>query len=164
MHVCFQKTACMDFFNSFPNRPWFSRVCSASLLKTLWEKENLLVTSNFSFSHSVFYPLGRIFIIFEIVVCKLFQFGRVQNLSFGKGLILYTVFHTETGAVMSQNNQKTCYNVKPHKNFLKLLSDIFWHVHQRATNCLWYHLDLIRISKMTGTYGFLATLLGQKCW
>ena len=27
-----------------------------------------------------------IFIKFEIVVCKLFQFGRVQNLLFGKGL------------------------------------------------------------------------------
>ena len=45
-----------------------------------WEKEKLLVTSNFSFSHSVFYPFGElsaIFINFEIVVCKLFQFGRV---------------------------------------------------------------------------------------
>ena len=34
-----------------------------------WEKEKLLVTSNFSFSHSVFYPfeeLSVIFIQFEI--------------------------------------------------------------------------------------------------
>ena len=42
--------------NPFPNKPWFLRVCCTSLLKTLWEKEKLLVTSNFSFSHSVFYP------------------------------------------------------------------------------------------------------------
>ena len=41
--------------NPFPNRPWFLRVCSTSLLKTLREKEKLLVTSNFSFSHCVFY-------------------------------------------------------------------------------------------------------------
>ena len=44
-----------------------------------WEKEKLLVTSNFSFSHSVFYSFGEIsaiFIKFKIVVCKLFQFGR----------------------------------------------------------------------------------------
>ena len=37
-------------------------------------------TRNFSFSHSVFYPfeeLSTIFIKFEIVVSKLFQFGRV---------------------------------------------------------------------------------------
>ena len=77
------------FFIPFPNKPWFLRVCITRLLKTLWEKEKLLVTSNFSFSHSVFYPfeeLPSIFIIFEIVVCKLFHFGRVQNLSFGKGL------------------------------------------------------------------------------
>ena len=40
----------------FPNKPWFLRVCSISLLNTMWEKEKLLVTSNFSFSHSVFYP------------------------------------------------------------------------------------------------------------
>ena len=45
-------------FNPFPNKPWFLRVCSTSLLKTLWEKEKLLVTSNFSFSHIVFYPFG----------------------------------------------------------------------------------------------------------
>ena len=77
------------FFNHFPNKPWFLRVCRNSLLKTMWEKEKLLVTSNFSFSHSVFYPFIELFAIFiklEIVVCKVFQFGRVQSLSFGKGL------------------------------------------------------------------------------
>ena len=34
--------------NLFPNDSWFSCVCSKSLLKTLWEKKKLLVTSNFS--------------------------------------------------------------------------------------------------------------------
>ena len=43
----------------FPNKPWFSRLCSTSLLKTLWEKEKLLETRNFSFSHSVFYPFVK---------------------------------------------------------------------------------------------------------
>ena len=54
-----------------------------------WEKEKLLVTSNLSFSHSVFYlfwKLSAIFVKFEIVVCKPFQFGRVWNLSAGNGL------------------------------------------------------------------------------
>ena len=60
---CFQK-ACFpgaskgvivwEWVNPFPNMPWFLLVCCTSLLKTLWEKEKLLVTSNFSFSHSVF--------------------------------------------------------------------------------------------------------------
>ena len=73
-----------NFFviNLFPNKPKFLPVCSTNLLKTLRKKEKLLVMSNFSFSHSVFYPfekLSAIFIQFEIVVCKLFQFGRVYN-------------------------------------------------------------------------------------
>ena len=66
--------------NPFPNKPRFLRVCRTKVLKTLWGKEKLLVTSNFSFSHSVFYPireLSAIYIKFKIVVCLLFQFGRV---------------------------------------------------------------------------------------
>ena len=69
-----------QMFDPFPNKSWFLHVCSASPLKTLQEKEKLLVMNNFSFSPSVFYPfqkLSAIFIKFEIVVCKLFQFYRV---------------------------------------------------------------------------------------
>ena len=84
-HLCHsghRTSSCFPgvLFNSFPNKPWFLHVCSTSLLKTRWEKEKLLVTSNFPFSHSVFYPfirLSTIFIKLEIDVCKLFQFGRV---------------------------------------------------------------------------------------
>ena len=78
----------------FPNKPWFLRICSTNLLKTLREKEKLLVTSNFSFSHSVFYPfekLSSILIKFDVVVFKLFQFGRVQNSSFGRRCRLLAV-------------------------------------------------------------------------
>ena len=75
--------------NPFPNKPWFLRVCNTSLLKTLWGKrEKLLITSDFSFFHSVFYPfeeLSSIFIEFQIVVWKLFQF---ENVSLGKGITL----------------------------------------------------------------------------
>ena len=48
------------------------------------------VTSNFSFTHSVFYPfreLSDIFIKFKIVICRLFQFGPVLNLLFRNGLM-----------------------------------------------------------------------------
>ena len=61
--------------------PGFLRVCSTSLLKTLSEKEKLLVMSNFSFSHGVFYPFGElsaIFIKFKFVACKRFQFGSLR--------------------------------------------------------------------------------------
>ena len=42
----------------FRNKLLFLQVCYTSLLKTLREKEKLLVTSNFSFSHSVFKSFG----------------------------------------------------------------------------------------------------------
>ena len=72
---------------SFQNNPWFLRVCGTSLSKTLWEKQKLLVTSNFSFSHSVFYPFGEhsaIFIKHEIVVCKLFGLEEFKSCRLGK--------------------------------------------------------------------------------
>ena len=68
------------FLNPFPNRPCFLYVCSTILLKTQWEKKKLLVTSNFSLSHRVFYPLEELyanFIQFEVAIFKLFQFGPV---------------------------------------------------------------------------------------
>ena len=43
------------------NKPLFLRVCNSSLMKTLWEKEKLLVMSNFSFSLQCFLPICRIF-------------------------------------------------------------------------------------------------------
>ena len=71
----------MCLFNPFTNKPWFLRVCSTSLLKTLREKENCSKRlRQFLFSHSIFKPYGKpsaIFIKFEIVVCKLFELGRV---------------------------------------------------------------------------------------
>ena len=63
-----------------------------SAVQVFWKhcgKRRNCVTSNFSFSNSVFYPFGElsaIFIKFKYVVCKLFKFGRVYYLSFGKGL------------------------------------------------------------------------------
>ena len=55
-----------EFFNPSPNKPWFLCVCSTSLLKTLWEKEKMLVTRE----------LSAIFNKFEIAVCKLFEFEK----------------------------------------------------------------------------------------
>ena len=99
--------------NRFPNKPLFLCICSTSLLKTLWEKEKLLVTGNFSFSHSVFYLFAEfpaIFMEFEIVVCKLFQFGKVWNSSFGKALTTskyYDLWHAGKINVISMV-QKYC--------------------------------------------------------
>ena len=52
-----------------------------SLLKTLSEKEKLLFTSKFSFSQNDFYPSGELsanLVNFEIIVCKLCQFGSLK--------------------------------------------------------------------------------------
>ena len=49
---------CTLTLNPFPHNDTFWRPWETSLLKTLWEKEKLLVMSNFSFSHSVFYLFG----------------------------------------------------------------------------------------------------------
>ena len=76
------KTRTNICFKPFSNKPLFLCVCITSLLKTLCEKNKLLVTSNFSFSHSFFYPFGKlsaIFIKIAIVICKLFQFRRCLN-------------------------------------------------------------------------------------
>ena len=53
-----------------------------SLLKPLWETVKMLVTSIFSFSYNVFYPIkdrNHHFSYIYCVVCKCFQFGHVQN-------------------------------------------------------------------------------------
>ena len=68
----FTVTLLIICLNPLPNKPWFLRVWNSILLKTLWEKEKLLLRSNFTFSHSVFYHFGgclAIFIKLEIVVC-----------------------------------------------------------------------------------------------
>ena len=98
----FRVLKILDLIIPFPNKPWFLSVTCTSLLKTLWEKEKLLVTSNFSSSHSVFYPFGQlsaILIKLEIVVCQCFEFERVKNLSFGKELRVFTM--TVTSGIAS---------------------------------------------------------------
>ena len=75
--------------NPFPNKPWFLHVCSTSLLKTMWERKKLLITSNFSFSHSVFYPfeeLSSVLIKFEIVVCNSLSLEESKTCRLGEGL------------------------------------------------------------------------------
>ena len=76
---------------SFFHHSAFYSFGELSVIFIKFRKGDLLVTSNFSFSHNVFYPFGELsdFIIkFRVIVWKLSQFEKVQNLSFGKGLRL----------------------------------------------------------------------------
>ena len=68
-------------FNPFPNKPWLLCVYRTSLLKTLWDKEKLLVMSNSSFSQIV----SAILFKFEIVVCKFFNLVESKICCLGKG-------------------------------------------------------------------------------
>ena len=62
--------ACMPL----PNKPWFLKPVENSGKHEIGRKEQFLL------SHSVFYPFRELYAIFikcEIVVCQLFQSGRV---------------------------------------------------------------------------------------
>ena len=67
-------------FNPFPNKPSFLRVCSTSLLKTLWKKEKLFNIQNFSFSQC-FLPIWSTFCHFHRM-----SNCRLQTLSIWKSL------------------------------------------------------------------------------
>ena len=67
--------------NPFPNKPWFLRVCSTSLLKTPWEKEKMLVTSNLSSSHSVFYPSKQALVFTCLQYKSLLKTPREKQIS-----------------------------------------------------------------------------------
>ena len=43
----FSKSFFLMVVNPFPNKPWFLCVCSISLLKTLWEKEEIARNEQF---------------------------------------------------------------------------------------------------------------------
>ena len=90
-NVC--KGFCAPFavlYNPFTNRPSFLRVCSTRLLKTRWEKEKLLITSDFSFSPRHFLPFFENFSAFspnlKLSSVKSFDFGESKNCHLGKGL------------------------------------------------------------------------------
>ena len=70
----------------FPKQALVFTCLQYKSLKAPREKEKLLIMSNFSFSHGVFYHTFRFF--HQILYCclQIFQFEKVENLPFGKGL------------------------------------------------------------------------------
>ena len=67
-------------FNPFPNKPWFKRLHN-KFFQNIVEKEEIACNKQFLLFPKCFLQiLGtfcHFFFIYEIVVCKLFQFGRV---------------------------------------------------------------------------------------
>ena len=62
--VCQNVVLCGNWLTLSQTSPCFYMSAVQGLLKTLQEKEKLSVTSNFSFSRSVFYPFGKLSTIF----------------------------------------------------------------------------------------------------
>ena len=75
----------------------FDTLKEKALLKTLWEKKKMLVTSIFFFSHNVFYPMNitlMFSVTFNLSSANAFNLGEPKILSSGKGLILYHTIPT----------------------------------------------------------------------
>ena len=61
---------------------WLYRQVGTSLLKTLWEKEKMLVTSIFPFSHNIFFPIkdkSKHLCYIYICVCKLMLWEKISS-------------------------------------------------------------------------------------
>ena len=74
------ESFCRRQFKPFPNKPWFLTCLQHKTFENTVGKGEIAHNEHFSFTHSVFYPLGdlsAIFVKFEIVGCKLFQLRRV---------------------------------------------------------------------------------------
>ena len=64
-------------------------------MKTLWAKEKLLVTNDFSSTHIVFCSLGElysIFFIYEMALCKLLSLEESKICRLGKGYSVFSHF------------------------------------------------------------------------
>ena len=94
-HIPFKSYGQWKSFWGQANRKTDRPKAKCPNLSFLGHKKHVLIA--ISPFPSVFYPcvkLSAIFIKFKIVVCKLSLFGRVLNLSFGKGLTLYHTIPT----------------------------------------------------------------------
>ena len=80
----FENKTMIPYINPFPNKPWFSCVCSTCLLKTLRKKEKLLIT-------------------LELLCANSFSLEGSKTLSFGKGLKAWS--HRQTDWLRKKNGQ-----------------------------------------------------------
>ena len=75
-----------SYLDRFPEKPWFLRICSTKSFENTVGKGEIARNEQFLLFPQCFYlfeELSVIYIKFENDVCKLFQFGRVYNMSFG---------------------------------------------------------------------------------
>ena len=76
----YQNCNCQPFLTLFETNTWFY-MTAVKVFWKVWGKEEIAGNKHFLVFSKVFYPfqkLSTIYIKFEIVVCKLFQFGKVK--------------------------------------------------------------------------------------
>ena len=83
-------------------------VSAVSLLEIQWEKDKLLVTSNFSFSHCAFYPFRELSAIF---IKFLISFHSINLLIIITYRIIFLCLHSKT--LDYNNNNFWLYQVSP---------------------------------------------------
>ena len=86
-------------------------VDNTSLLKTLWEKEKLLVTSNFSLSHSVFY-------LFKEHSATFIKFDEITYGDY--------ISANSSAIANSVNKYLTALNMHPIRRFFLMNRNDFW--------------------------------------
>ena len=118
--------------NPFPNKPWFLRVCSTSLLKTLWEQEKLLVTSNLIFPFAVvFSTLSENYLPFSLNMklssAKAFTLEASTICLLEKGEVAKDELHWFRDDTISEllSNQLTHYILRRQHFFLSTLTTCF---------------------------------------
>ena len=86
----YSMSTVFQFFNPFPHNDTFWHPWETSLLKTLWEKEKLLVTSSCSFP-TMFSTVSKteiiIFVSFDLSSANAFDLDQSKMLSSGNGLM-----------------------------------------------------------------------------
>ena len=101
--------------NPLLHRYSFWPINNRQLLKTLWEKEKLLVTSNFSFSHNVFYSIRYCIPFFHILdivsLCSEFRYKQWQNtFETGSKVTLYNDIFTRVYSKPIDRDISHCYD------------------------------------------------------
>ena len=159
--------------NPFPNKPWFWHVCSTSLLKTLWEKEKLLLKRAISPFLTVFSTHLKNFLPFssnlKLSSANYFSLHQSKTLSFGKGLRKFSFSFHRYKILQAKDNilfNKTKINLCPWYKMVEINNkDITRAPHADANARLWGAWYRIKsLSQKRGTILKKKTKKTQAFW
>ena len=119
-----------NFDVNFTTKSQLSMTLTKKALKTLWEKEKMLVTSIFSFSHNVLYSIlcktnFNFLITFILSSANVFNLDQLKNLSLGKELnnlfrFEVYIFHNTRDTKMSNFLHDNINSLTPSSKTIKI--------------------------------------------